>query len=41
MQMAFVVIGGYVVASSPPAARLIDRLARIPATAARPCAGWR
>ncbi|WP_312155143.1 iron chelate uptake ABC transporter family permease subunit, partial [Pseudomonas sp.] len=30
MQMAFVVIGGYVVASSPPAARLIDRLARIP-----------
>lgn len=30
MQMAFVVIGGYVVASSPPAARLIDRLARLP-----------
>ena len=30
MQMAFVVIGGYVVASSPPAVRLIDRLARIP-----------
>lgn len=30
LQMAFVVIGGYVVASSPPAARLIDRLARLP-----------
>ena len=30
LQMAFVVIGGYVVASSPPAARLIDRLARVP-----------
>ncbi|WP_210640911.1 TIGR00366 family protein [Pseudomonas sp. Tri1] len=30
MQMAFVVIGGYVVASSPPAVKLIDRLARIP-----------
>ncbi|MGI4814625.1 MAG: short-chain fatty acid transporter [Janthinobacterium lividum] len=30
MQMAFVVIGGYVVASSPPAARLIDLLARVP-----------
>lgn len=30
MQMAFVVIGGYVVASSAPAARLIARLARIP-----------
>ncbi|MBA1246703.1 short-chain fatty acid transporter [Pseudomonas luteola] len=30
MQMAFVVIGGYVVASSAPAARLIDWLARIP-----------
>lgn len=30
MQMAFVVIGGYVVASSPPAVWLIDRLARIP-----------
>ncbi|SEI45081.1 short-chain fatty acids transporter [Azotobacter beijerinckii] len=30
MQMAFVVIGGYVVASSPPAARLIDRLAAVP-----------
>ncbi|QKZ05948.1 short-chain fatty acid transporter [Pseudomonas eucalypticola] len=30
MQMAFVVIGGYVVASSPPAVRLIDRLARLP-----------
>ena len=30
MQMAFVVIGGYVVASSPPVARLIDALARAP-----------
>ncbi|GAB7527874.1 TIGR00366 family protein [Pseudomonas sp. 3A(2025)] len=30
LQMAFVVISGYVVASSPPAVRLIDRLARIP-----------
>lgn len=30
MQMAFVVIGGYVVASSPPAVWLIDRLARVP-----------
>ncbi|KTS78863.1 Short chain fatty acid transporter [Pseudomonas oryzihabitans] len=32
MQMAFVVIGGYVVASSGPAARLIERLARVPRT---------
>ncbi|MGN2245491.1 short-chain fatty acid transporter [Frateuria sp. GZRR35] len=30
MQMAFVVIGGYVVASSPIVARLIDALARVP-----------
>jgi short-chain fatty acids transporter len=30
MQMAFVVIGGYVVASSPPAVRLIEGLARVP-----------
>jgi short-chain fatty acids transporter len=30
LQMAFVVIGGYVVASSPPAAKLIDKLARLP-----------
>ncbi|WP_462379361.1 short-chain fatty acid transporter [Pseudomonas sp. Marseille-QA0892] len=30
MQMAFVVIGGYVVASSGPAAKLIDLLARVP-----------
>ena len=30
MQMAMVVIGGYVVATSPPAARLIDALARVP-----------
>lgn len=32
MQMAFVAIGGYVVATSPPAARLIDRLARMPSS---------
>jgi short-chain fatty acids transporter len=32
MQMAIVVISGYVVASSPPARRLIDALARIPTT---------
>lgn len=30
MQMAMVVISGYVVASSPPAAKLIDGLARLP-----------
>ena len=30
MQMAFVAIGGYVVATSPPAARLIRALARLP-----------
>ncbi len=30
MQMAFVVIGGYVVASSGPAAWLIERLAKVP-----------
>lgn len=30
MQMAFVVIGGYVVATSPAIARLIDALARLP-----------
>src|SRR5215208_6270103 len=30
MQMAMVVISGYVVASSPPAAKLIDALARLP-----------
>jgi short-chain fatty acids transporter len=32
MQMAFVAITGYVVASSPPAARLIQRLAAMPTT---------
>ncbi|MGZ3703870.1 MAG: TIGR00366 family protein, partial [Bdellovibrionota bacterium] len=32
MQMAIVVISGYVVASSPPAGKLIGRLARIPQT---------
>ncbi|SEI58928.1 short-chain fatty acid transporter [Frateuria terrea] len=30
MQMAFVVIGGYLVASAPAVARLIDALARVP-----------
>jgi short-chain fatty acids transporter len=30
MQMSFIIIGGYVVASSPPAARLIDKLASLP-----------
>lgn len=30
MQMAFVVIGGYVVATAPVVARLIERLARVP-----------
>jgi len=34
MQMAIVAIGGYVVASSPPAARLIERLAAIPRSGA-------
>ena len=32
MQMAFVTIGGYVVATSPPVQRLIDRFALIPKT---------
>jgi short-chain fatty acids transporter len=32
MQMAFVAIGGYVVATSAPAARLIRRLAQMPST---------
>ncbi|MGO4779005.1 TIGR00366 family protein, partial [Lysobacter sp. 2RAB21] len=30
MQMAFVVIGGYVVATAPAVARVIDALARVP-----------
>lgn len=34
MQMAFVAIGGYVVATSPPAARLILRIATMPKTGA-------
>jgi short-chain fatty acids transporter len=34
MQMAIVAVGGYVVASSPPAARLIERLAAIPRSGA-------
>jgi short-chain fatty acids transporter len=33
LQMAMVVLTGYVVATSPPAARLIDRLATVPQTA--------
>ena len=33
MQMALIIIGGFVVASSPPMARLIGALARIPKTA--------
>ncbi len=32
MQMALVIVGGFVVAGSPPLARLIDRLARVPRT---------
>ena len=32
MQMAFVTIGGYVVATSPPVQRLIDRFALVPKT---------
>jgi short-chain fatty acids transporter len=32
MQMSFIIIGGYVVASSPPVARLIERLAALPKT---------
>jgi len=35
MQMAFVAIGGYVVATSPPASKLIHALAKIPKTGAR------
>ncbi len=35
MQMAFVVISGYVVAMSPPAARLIRRLASLPGSGPR------
>src|SRR5271168_4543783 len=32
MQMCFIIIGGYVVASSPPVARGIEALARLPRT---------
>jgi short-chain fatty acids transporter len=32
MQMSFIIIGGYVVASSPPIERIIDRLAKFPRT---------
>lgn len=33
LQMAMVVLTGYVVATSPPAARLIERIARVPSSA--------
>lgn len=39
MQMAFVVIGGYVVATSSPASRLIDMLAKLPRNG-RSAVGW-
>jgi short-chain fatty acids transporter len=32
MQMVFVVVGGYVVATSPPVAKVVDALARVPRT---------
>lgn len=32
MQMAFIIIGGFVVADSPPVARLVRRIARVPQT---------
>ena len=35
MQMALVIIGGFVVASSPPCARLIEKLASFPQNASR------
>ena len=39
MQMSFIIIGGYVVASSPPVARLIERLAALP-TSGRGAVCW-
>jgi short-chain fatty acids transporter len=39
MQMSFIIIGGYVVASSPPVAHGIDRLAALPKTG-RSAIGW-
>jgi short-chain fatty acids transporter len=39
MQMALVIVGGFVVASSPPVARLIERLAAVPKTA-RSAVAW-
>ncbi|WP_144631064.1 TIGR00366 family protein [Bordetella genomosp. 13] len=39
MQMAFVVIGGYVVATSGPASKLIDKLAMLPKNG-RSAVGW-
>jgi len=41
MQMAFVAIGGYVVATSPPARRMIRAIARIPPPARRRSGWWR
>src|SRR5262249_10030822 len=32
MQMVLIIVGGFVVAASPPVARLIERLARVPKT---------
>jgi short-chain fatty acids transporter len=32
MQMSFIIIGGFVVATAPPVARLIDRIAKVPRT---------
>jgi short-chain fatty acids transporter len=32
MQMTFIIIGGYVVADSPPVARIVERLAALPGT---------
>jgi short-chain fatty acids transporter len=41
MQMAMVVISGYVVATSPPAAKLIDGLAACRAADVPPWDSWR
>ncbi len=40
MQMAMVAITGYVVATSPPCSRLIDRLAAVPKSGPAPSPGW-
>ncbi len=39
MQMTFIIIGGYVVADSPPVDRLVQRLAAVP-TSARGAVAW-